>query len=197
MKQTKQDRRSRRTRQLLQDALVALLREKRYDAITVQDILDRADVGRSTFYAHFYDKDDLLVSGVQSMLEGLSRWSDEQGATPLLPSLLLFQHVQAHRELYQALKRAGQLDLLIATFQSFLAADVERRLHRLLPPDARPAVPLDAAAVSIVSIFLALLRWWLEVAPEHTPEQLDAMFRALALPGLAAACGIDHCAPLL
>jgi AcrR family transcriptional regulator len=62
MKQHKQDRRSQRTYHLVRTAMMALLLEKRYDAITVQDILDRADIGRSTFYTHFYDKEDVLVS---------------------------------------------------------------------------------------------------------------------------------------
>ena len=50
------DRRVQRTRKLLQDALMALILEKGYEAVTIQDIIDRANVGRSTFYAHFLDK---------------------------------------------------------------------------------------------------------------------------------------------
>ena len=59
------DRRVHRTRRLLHKALMSLILEKKYEFITVQEVLDRADVGRSTFYMHFQDKDDLLFSGFQ------------------------------------------------------------------------------------------------------------------------------------
>ena len=59
------DRRVQRTHQLLRGALVALIQEKGFEALTVQDIIDRANVGRATFYAHFDNKEDLLVSGLE------------------------------------------------------------------------------------------------------------------------------------
>ena len=55
---TKTDRRVQRTRELLQKALIALISERRYDAITIQDIVDRANVGRTTFYLHYSSKDE-------------------------------------------------------------------------------------------------------------------------------------------
>src|SRR5262245_47432298 len=64
------DRRVQRTRRLLHDALMSCILEKKYELISVQDILDRADIGRSTFYTHFQDKDDLLLSGFEN-LKGL------------------------------------------------------------------------------------------------------------------------------
>ena len=72
MKNKKEDRRSQRTRRLLHQAIMSLMQEKRYDTITVQDIIDRADVGRSTFYAHFQDKEDLLNSNLEEILDDLS-----------------------------------------------------------------------------------------------------------------------------
>ena len=66
-----EDRRIQKTKNLLHDALGYLIREKPYDAIVVQEILDRANVGRSTFYMHFRDKDDLLVSGIHDMLQSV------------------------------------------------------------------------------------------------------------------------------
>jgi len=72
MPQATTDRRVRRTRQLLRDALMELTLERGYDRVTVQDILDKADVGRSTFYAHYRDKDDLLVSEFEALHPSLS-----------------------------------------------------------------------------------------------------------------------------
>ena len=62
------DRRIEKTQSLLREALVSLIHEKPYDAIAITEILERANVGRSTFYAHFHDKDDLLTSGIHHML---------------------------------------------------------------------------------------------------------------------------------
>src|SRR5262252_7657343 len=73
LKQHKQDRRSLRTYQLVSTAMMELLFERNYDAITVQDILDRANIGRSTFYAHYYDKEDVLASIADEQLELLSQ----------------------------------------------------------------------------------------------------------------------------
>src|SRR5215470_20414517 len=66
------DARVRRTRDALGDALVELMQEKPFDTITVQDVLDRAQVGRSTFYSHYSDKDDLLMSDAEEFFELIS-----------------------------------------------------------------------------------------------------------------------------
>src|SRR5215510_7441366 len=68
----KTDARVRRTRDALGDALIALMQEKAFDTITVQDVLDRAHVSRSTFYAHYSDKDDLLMSDAEEFFEAIS-----------------------------------------------------------------------------------------------------------------------------
>src|SRR5215472_17303062 len=96
MKTQKTHRRSERTRRLIGEALVALLLEKRYEDITVQDILDQADVGRSTFYAHYYDKEDLLTSEIERVIDVLSQHMEQAPSAPtaMIPSLGLFQHVQ-------------------------------------------------------------------------------------------------------
>ena len=68
----KTDARVKRTRDALGDALIALMQEKPFDTITVQDVLDRARVSRSTFYTHYSDKDDLLMSDAEEFFESLS-----------------------------------------------------------------------------------------------------------------------------
>ena len=106
MKKQKQDRRSQRTRRLVISAMMELLSEKRYDAITVQDLLDRADIGRSTFYAHYFDKEDVLASLVEQMLETLSQELFHRDAgQSIVPSLELFRHVYQHDQHFQAMLR--------------------------------------------------------------------------------------------
>ena len=116
MKVIKEDRRSRRTRKLLGDALVSLILEKSYDSITVRDIVERANVGRSTFYAHYYDKEDLFRSEFDELLSALGihvELMDEE-RHQLVPSLELFRHIQEHHQLYKALIW-GKGDLLDIT----------------------------------------------------------------------------------
>jgi AcrR family transcriptional regulator len=109
-----EDRRVRRTRRLLREALLGLLRERGYDRVTVQDVLDRADLGRATFYAHFRDKDDLLLSAFGEVREALRQhlaafaraWRGGPGAGPgagLAGPRALFEHAAGQRGLYRAL----------------------------------------------------------------------------------------------
>src|SRR5438132_8621083 len=97
LKSKKADRRTSRTRHSLSSALVKLVEEKRFDDITVQDVIDRADVGRSTFYSHFRDKEDLFQKNWERFLDMLAQqvdW-DKAGQASFMPVTFLFSHLQA------------------------------------------------------------------------------------------------------
>jgi AcrR family transcriptional regulator len=184
---TPPDRRTQRTRQTLSHALIALIQEKRYEAITVQDICDRANVGRSTFYAHYQDKDDLLASNFQQMMESLGsqvEWRDGRFILPVAP---LFQHVQEHHHLYQALARGGGFDVLLRAGQQQWRAQIEKHLAMSLPPGHLPAIPLDVITVYLAGALQTMLLWWLERKMPYTPERMDEMFQQLVMPGVNAA----------
>src|SRR5438445_1345108 len=95
------DRRIQKTQKLLRDALNSLIHEKAYDSIVVNEILDRANVGRSTFYMHFRDKDELLVSGMHDMLRSvrpaLPPSSAKRYEKIIWFSLPIFEHIHQHR----------------------------------------------------------------------------------------------------
>jgi AcrR family transcriptional regulator len=187
VKNTKTDRRSQRTRQLLSMALVELMLQKRYDEITVQDIIDRANVGRSTFYAHYLDKDDLLVSDFTRVLDMLSDHMHQQeaGGQPAPPSLaFFFEHVQAHQHLYKALVRGGGIDLLYKKGHERLRQNIEQHLGEYVPQGETPAVPLALMADYLAGTILHLLKWWLDHETPYTPAQMDALFQQLVLPGV-------------
>jgi AcrR family transcriptional regulator len=181
----KKDRRSQRTRQLFSDAIIALIKEKGYDTITVTDIIERANVGRSTFYAHYRDKDDLLTAEFNRVIDVLERGIlDESHEENLLfPSLALFRHVGEQYALYKALTWGSGVDMLIKHVQKTLI----KRIEQSLQESGRDyAVPLPTLANYVAGSFLSLIKWWLENKMLYTPEKMDEVFRKLTMPGLEA-----------
>src|SRR5215207_5127326 len=187
MRNTKVDRRSERTRQLLSVALIELMLEQRYDEITVQDIIDRANIGRSTFYAHYLDKEDLLVSGFTRVLDTLSEHSPQRDSREYhaLPSLSrFFQHVQEHHQLYKALVHGGSIDRLFKKSHQHMRRNIEQHLVAMIPVGQAPAAPLALVADYLSGAILSMLTWWLDNDMPYTPEQIDTLFQQLVRPGV-------------
>ena len=194
MRNTKADRRSERTRQLLNAALIELMLEQSYDQITVQDIIDRANIGRSTFYAHYVDKEDLLVSGFTRVLDMLKVYPQQGGAAEdqAPPSLAsFFQHVQEHYQLYKALVRGGGIDRLFKKSHQYMRRNIEQHLAALLPAGQAPAAPLALVADYLAGAIFNMLTWWLDNEMPYTPEQMDALFQQLVRPGVEATLQIE------
>ena len=178
----KSDRRSQRTRQALSEALVQLIQEKDYSTITVSDIIERANVGRSTFYAHYTDKDDLLRDQMDRVIEFLSQASPDSQEFPYFPSLGFLQHVGGdHYELYTALVWGPGMDLITKHLQKSLSQRVEQGLQT---NGQDYQVPLPILANFITGSFLNLLKWWLENKRIYSPEQMDEIFKKITLPGV-------------
>lgn len=177
----KQDRRSHRTRQLLSVAFVELLRKKGYSAITVSDIIEHANIGRSTFYSHYRDKDDLFVHELDRVIEILSQPIPRQEKLPFFPSLGLFRHIGEEYELYKALIWTPGIDLLIKHMQSSLSQRIEQGLQR---HENDFDIPLPIIANFIAGSFLSLLKWWLENKMTHPPEEMDMIFKRLIGSGI-------------
>jgi AcrR family transcriptional regulator len=190
MKREKQDRRSLRTRRLVSDAMLALMREKRYNAITVQDLLDRAGIGRSTFYAHYFDKEDALASVVEQMLESFRQgFAQGESGQALIPSLALFRHAYEQRRFFQTMV-AGQLgERLWASAQGLLSHSIEQTLAAARPAGMPTAIPSEVVSHYLTGAFLSLFRWWLEADIPYPPEEMDRLFQRLAMPGVIAASG--------
>ena len=177
----KTDRRSQRTRHLLGAALVELIREKDYGTITVSDIIERANVGRSTFYAHYRDKDALFVGELDRVIEILSQRIPGQEEIPFFPSLGLFRHVGEEFELYKSLLWTPGIDLLIKHLQKSISQRVEQGLQN---SGRKFEIPHPVLASFIAGSFLTLLKWWLENKMIYSAEQMDETFRKLALSGV-------------
>jgi AcrR family transcriptional regulator len=182
----KQDRRRERTRHLLSEALVELIREKGYSAITVSDIIERANVGRSTFYAHFRDKDDLFAKEMARVIEVLGQ--NVMHVSPaenfLFPSLGLFRHVGEEYELYKALTWSSGAETWMKHVQKSLSDKIE---YGLATSQKKYSIPTPALAQFVAGSFLTLLKWWLDNKMIFSPEQMDEMFHKLIMPGLESA----------
>jgi AcrR family transcriptional regulator len=182
----KTDRRILRTRDALGDALVALMHEKSFDEITVQEVLDRAGVGRSTFYVHYRDKDDLFLSDAEDFFESFSSVLKRQGASPkrLVPVREFFAHVRDAREFHAVLVSSGKMNDVRVLGLGFLARSIEERLQTAgveLEP-ARRSAQAHAMAGSLFS----LLDWWMDRGMKADPKEMDELFHGMAWSGLRA-----------
>ena len=185
------DRRVRRTRELLRSAFLSLILEKGYDRITVQDILDKADVGRSTFYAHYRDKEDLLHAGFEDIraalaAEGHASESDAGGAGALLePLIVVFTHVEAHRRFWEPMSRKGGTNIIGGMLRESVDDLVREHLRSRFPESAADSTQLEPAVQFVVGACMGLLVWWLdheEVA--FSAREIHAIFGRLATPGV-------------
>jgi AcrR family transcriptional regulator len=186
------DRRVRRTRELLRSALLSLILEKGYERVTVRDIIDRADVGRSTFYAHFTGKDDLFLAGfdeVRRLFEppGSLAGTTTAGETRLWPSARVFEHFWEYRTVWKAMagKQGGNL---VRRRLHELLCEVVREQLRPLAPRGEPhtRVPLEVLVQFTADALLGLGLWWLDEDLPYSPAQMDEFFRRLSEPGIRA-----------
>lgn len=189
MSEKNEDRRIQRTRKLLQDALLELILEKGYEAVTVQDVIDRANVGRSTFYAHFQDKESLFLSEFETLRTLFERHLLSQPATDTSPwnlSLVMFKHAQDNLQLYTALAGKQGGSLALTHLQKYLSSLLRAHLKQQLPKTDNPLVPPEILAHYLVNAFMSLLTWWLDNNQPYSPEQMNEMFRQLTQPGVEA-----------
>jgi AcrR family transcriptional regulator len=175
-----EDRRVQRTKIALGRALVEAMLAEEFDAITVRSLLDRAGVGRTTFYAHFRDKDDLLLSDAERFLEALESHFERACGARVAPVAELFHHVREFREFDRALGRSGRRGQVHALFVGHLARMIEKRIRALAP---------DANDITVISrmfsgALMELLQWWLERDSAHTPASIDQRFHELVWAGL-------------
>jgi AcrR family transcriptional regulator len=187
MPNLKNDRRSQRTQRTIHEALMSLLQEKRYDAITVQDIIDRADVGRSTFYAHYQDKEDLMSSLLVHLMDVLSQMPGRAAATNLerlIPARDIFEHVQQNLDLFKGMVRGRGLELFFEKGQDYWSEKIAAALQEELPAGQTPAVPIPVTAHFVAGSFVTILRWWLDNKMPYSPQEMDQIVQRLLMPGI-------------
>jgi AcrR family transcriptional regulator len=178
------DARVRRTRMQLGTALLNLILEKPIADVTVQDVLDRSGVGRSTFYLHYRDIDDLLVSQLDMFCETMSSvLSDRKDKSHrVVPVAELFAHIGNQNPLYRVLTDSGHVKDFYELAEGHFARGIERRLIESGRFKDTPPRELAARATALSGSMLALLRWWLDRGEKETPMQMDKLFHQLVWP---------------
>jgi AcrR family transcriptional regulator len=183
----KTDRRVRRTRDLLGDALVELMHEKPFEAITVQHVLDRAGVGRSTFYSHYSNKDDLFLSDAEEFFELMSTLLSRRGevSNRVAPVREFFAHVAEWRAFHSALVASSKLNDVLQLAHGHFARAIERRLAELPPARGISAGQRPAAAHAFAGALLSLLSWWINHGTPASPAQMDDLYHRMVWSGIS------------
>ena len=186
MQRRKPDQRVQRTHERLGAALVSLIQEKSIDDVTVQEVLDRASVGRSTFYLHFRDKNDLLLSQLEKFLEIMSTALSVQKEKSLrvVPVAEMFAHIGNQNKMYRALAECGRLNDFFDLAQGYFARGIEQRLVESGRLPKLSKRELAARASALAGSLLSLLRWWLDRGAKEPPRAMDELFHRMVWSGL-------------
>ena len=181
------DRRVARTRTMLHRALNSLILEKGYEAITVTDICDAANIGRSTFYAHYASKDDLKRSGLDRHLRALLVAAAERASDRELGfSLPMFEHARDHLHLFRALSGGPGRALALCTIRRIVSDLVRKELAAGSRQEFADTMQREVAVQYVVGAFMAVMVWWLDGGAKLPAERMDAMFQNLVREGIVS-----------
>jgi AcrR family transcriptional regulator len=174
------DARAVRTRDALATALIGLMHDKAFDEISVQDICERAQVGRSTFYAHFQDRDELFIRHIvvfaRTMGERLT-W-DTGAKRYYFPVAWLLDHVRQMKPLFDSLRRANKVDFVMKVWQNNFAEAFEQRV-RESRGDEPAELLADILAQQLAGTIVTLMMWWLDHHCPHSPAEMEQQYLRL------------------
>ena len=184
------DRRQQKTRTAIFSAFSALLAQKSYSKITVQEIIDAANVGRTTFYAHFETKDHLLkalceelfghiINSAMDCTHTHGLYSDRDAPTSVFCHLL--QHLQENENNILGLLSCESSELFLRYFKDSLNDLIQNQFMNQNRKNNRD-IPRDFLINHISGSFVEMVLWWLKDKKKHTPEELDRYFRAVIEP---------------
>ena len=187
------DRRIRRTHELLRAALLELVKEQGFEGLSVRQITDRANVGRTTFYAHFDGKEELLLAGFDDLHERLHRHGRVaragmagQPARPFGFGRELFEHVDEYREVFQAMVGRRSGEMAQARMKGLLVELVRNEVQRGPAPVRSGDLRREVLVQSIAGALSGLLDWWMRERPPLAPAEMDGAFRRMAESALRA-----------
>lgn len=181
------DRRQQKTRTAIFRAFTTLLNRKNYNMVTVQDIIDEADIGRSTFYAHFETKDELLRQLCTELFDHIIGTAMDKHDThglytcnnaPHSVVLHILQHLQENDHNILTLLSCESSEIFLRYFKS----GMEELVRTQMLQETGSEIPRDFLINHIAGSFVEMVQWWLEGGCAQTPHQLDTWFRAVTEP---------------
>ena len=192
----KLDKRVERTRELLQKALMELIAERGYDAITIQDIVDRAHLGRTTFYFHYNSKDELFMSCHESVIREfhlglLHPLTREELLSSQIPAQMTsaYRHLEEGRAILYPIFQGKDSQLILRQIRDRSAREIEINLRSIFA-EAESSIPFEMLANYLVGAQIALMQWWLEKRRSHTAESLAQTFHRLRRAAICSALGL-------
>lgn len=176
------DRRIQKTHRALREALIALIAERGWDEFSVQDLCERADVGRSTFYSHFADKEDVLTGGLEEFRIGMRSWvtSQQSPSRPFAFARAMIEHAWENQQAFRALLGKGSGQVVLRRFRDLVVELVQDDVAGISASPRRKS----AATRFLAAGFLELLVWGLESGPAADPQELEQLFQQMAGPVL-------------
>ena len=188
--------------------MLELIKEKGYDAISIEDITQRADVGRATFYLHYKDKEDLLLEEFSEMANEkvqvlaeipFSAWlqsqedgTDAKTTRPAPPLLIVFEHIYDNSELYYILLKSEKSSRIVERIRKISTEAIVKFVEAKAKTDPIPLVfnvPIEFFAAFFSGALLSTVDWWLEEEMRHTPEEVTHLFQSLFFQGATNAIG--------
>jgi AcrR family transcriptional regulator len=204
------DRRIQRTKLALRQALLELTKEKGFEAVSVEEITERANLGRATFYLHYKDKEDLLLDEFREMASNrvevlseipISIWKSNadnielpDGRSSIMPLLLVFEHAAQNAELYRILLRGGHSHRIGVQIRQIIADSIHAIVQTRLQVEPSPPpmeVPIELLASYFSGALMGSLSWWLEQGTSPAPEEMARMFQHLFFPGVKKVMGLQ------
>lgn len=171
------DKRIDKTRRALTNALIALTLEKGYDALTVRDISERANIGYATFFRHFSDKDALLEDVLEGTLSDFLRLIQPVINDPERTVTLVFEHVRQNPNPVRVLLRTRNVSPLMPRIFAFSS----QAMLETLTPNPKSLIPAEVAAHHMIVSILELIEWWLEHEMPYPPERMGKIVNALIM----------------
>jgi AcrR family transcriptional regulator len=205
------DRRTNRTRRALREALLELILEKGFEAVTVEDITDRADLGRTTFYLHYKDKEDLLLENARQLVDDLisrlsgvplSAWNLGPHASHVEleagnPILLTFQHIANNASLYRVILRGEGSYTSTRRLRQIIVEATHKIVQLISAKDElvfEPRMPLDMFLNYLAGAWIGIVYWWLENDLPCPAEEMARQFQQLFMCGAYEALGVNPAA---
>lgn len=198
--QNLEDLRVRRTRKLLQRAMLESAREKGFAHVTVRNITDRAMVNRATFYRHYEDKYDLLAQYMKELSEFIDSDEGENlSNTQPLPSLdtpppglaTLLRHMQANADFYRVmLGNQGDPAFCGQAFRTYVELGYRRMLSSQLPQSNPNRPPIDLTVNYLMHAGIGAIVWWLENDQPVSPEQMAVWLYQFSMASINASFGL-------